>query len=450
MQKLRHRLKRNINLKDKTCFICPLVWLVTFIIVMFFVMLTCYATTDLSIDAIVKSIKVPIYCMLLIGVTAFFLFENKSSEFREDFSAKINYKDFGLIVLGAAGIALMLSGINFIIDDAFMLGFMGTPYSVCFKKAISEDALFFAVLAPVGQVLSITCLLFYPIRKKLNFIFTAVISGVLFCLPCVDYQWTTLTIIPMGIFVLYLIEKTRNISNAIIALQIYYLLTFGMYMIVDDLKVYIKAVIIVCGVICMSIALWINKKNPITYDKTVKSYSPREKLKSINIGIIILAVIEITRLFTDERIKIVIVFLLLITLLFFNRGKDYNKESNDLFCLEYIATFAYILTMLDGNIFWMSYVYGIAKLGSWIYLYVFSLSVTREEARRKRIKIAYTILICVLLFVLLINIGSIVMYDKEIFGSDKFARIITASFYVVSALIVKRENDAEKEEKEIE
>ena len=42
------------------------------------------------------------------------------------------------------------------------------------------------------------------------------------------------------------------------------------------------------------------------------------------------------------------------------------------------------------------------------------------------------------------------MYDKEIFGSDKFARIITASFYVVSALIVKRENDAEKEEKEIE
>ena len=106
--------------------------------------------------------------------------------------------------------------------------------------------------------------------------------------------------------------------------------------------------------------------------------------------------------------------------------------------------------MLDGNIFWMSYVYGIAKLGSWIYLYAFSLSVTREEDRRKGIKIVYTILICVLLFVLLINIGSIVMYDKEIFGSDKFARIITASFYVVSTLIVKRANDAEKEEKGIE
>lgn len=438
-----------MNSKDKTWLICPIAWIIAVYIATFLVMITCFITTDVSIEALITSNKVNVYCTILIGSVALLLVEIKENVFKNQFNYRVSYRDFISIAFGVVGIALFLSGANLFFGEKWILGFMGTPYSEFFEKDINKDVFFCTILAPIGQVISLIGLIFYPIRKKINFGFTAAVSGLLFCLPYIDLRWEVFSIIPMGVVLLYIIEKTKSVSTAIIALQIYYILTFLMYMIGDNLNSYKKIAIMICGIICISVAIWIYKTKETTYEKAVKIYSPKEKLNFINMGIILLAIIEVIRAFYNKEIILIPYILLLLTVLWlFSRGRDYNKESNGFFWLEYITVFSSILNKLDENIFWMGYIYGLARIGSWIFLYSFALSVA-DEGKKKKVKKIYTILICAIILLLVISLMFEVVFDMEVFASYRYIRILTAGVYFVSFIVIRKHSNMIGKEKEI-
>lgn len=438
------------NLKNKTWIFLPIVWIAACFVTVYLVMLTCCVTSDMPLETLEKletSSKVPVFSIILIGFTAFFVCENKNALFEKQFGNRVSCKYFIAIALGVVGLALILSSINLLVEEKYILGFMGTPYSEYFEKTIDKEVFFCTILAPIGQVISFIYFLFYPIRQKVNFGFTAIISGILFYFSLFDFRWESLLSIPMGAVLLFIIEKTKSVSTAIITLQIYYILTFLMYIVGHRLNFYAEIAILLCGISCALIGIWLYKNKKITYRKVEAISSSQQKLKFINAGIIMLAIIEILRVFKNsEIIQIVIVLILLFVLRLFSMSKDYNKESKDFFWIEYITIFSFLLTILDNNVFWMSYIYGLARLGSWIYLCSFILSIANEE-KRKLLKIIYITLICTSTLILLINI-LFMARGKETFGTE-YIRIFSICNYIVSLVVIQRSINEMGKEKEV-